>query len=201
MPLKLNIFGNKNKENSSKTAYHVVSKNPLIIISVWNFWINNKVRRQFIDCLKGKKVYFIFFSWWTVEYLPIIYLLKRVINNHRKKYPKHNFIFLCNSKKERKIFKNFKIPSIFCNQNALLDKKIFKIMPDEKKKFDAIYNAQMAWFKRHKLASKINNLALISYFDGINSSKNYYNKTININLPLLKYDLIKGNLILELQAK
>ncbi len=33
------------------------------------------------------------------------------------------------------------------------------------------------------------------------SKKNLYTKTININLPIMKYKLFNGNLILELQAK
>ena len=45
----------------------------------------------------------------------------------------------------------------------------------------------------HKLENSIEVKAL--------SKDKIYSKTININLPILKYSLNKGSLILELQAK
>lgn len=183
------------KETSIKTAYYVISKNPIIIVMVWHLWLYPRIRKSFSESLKGKKAYFILMLWWTSESKFIVSLAKHMLNRYKKKYPEHNFIFLCNSQKEYKLFNKFNLPCIFCNHNALIDEKIFTIMPEDKKRYDAVYNAQMARFKRHKLASKIDNLALITYFDGINSSNFCYNalKKVLSNATWLNKPSSNGN--------
>lgn len=157
-----------------KTAYYILSKNPLINITVWHLWINQHTGKIFSETFRRKKVYFIFLLWWSTESISMVSRIKYILSKHKNKYPEHNFFFLCNSKREYKLFRKFDIPCIFCNNSALIDEKIFTIMLREKKKYDAVYNAQMAWLKRHTLASKIDNLALITYFDGVKSSNFCY---------------------------
>jgi len=53
--------------------------------------------------------------------------------------------------------------SLFCNQNALADERIFRPLPGVEKRFAAIYDAQLARYKRHALAREVSSLALIGY--------------------------------------
>jgi glycosyltransferase involved in cell wall biosynthesis len=49
------------------------------------------------------------------------------------------------------------------NQNCLLNDAVFRPLQDVSPIYDAVYNAQLAPFKRHELAAKIERLALIFY--------------------------------------
>ena len=53
---------------------------------------------------------------------------------------------------------------MYVNHNALVDETLFQIETTTPKRYDAIYNAVLAPFKRHALASKVRNLAVITYF-------------------------------------
>lgn len=72
-----------------------------------------------------------------------------------------NFYFLCNSVNELNLMKNVGLCGDLINQNAWLDESLYSIKQTEKM-FDAIYTARKAKFKRHYLANKVNNLALIA---------------------------------------
>jgi len=140
---------------------NVVSTNPIIIVTVYNL---GKYCRFFPELLQRHRAYFIIICWDAIESEKTVKQLKSEHNEYKKKFPEHELIYLCNSARQHTLFKKFQLPCIFCNQNAFLDENIFKIVPDAKKKYDAIYNARLAPFKRHYLASKINNLAFITYF-------------------------------------
>jgi glycosyltransferase involved in cell wall biosynthesis len=58
--------------------------------------------------------------------------------------------------------------AFFCSQNALLDENRYTILEQTEKKFDAIYTAQVARFKRIHLASEVEKLSLITYRLDIN---------------------------------
>lgn len=185
-----------------KTAYYVISKKPLIITTVWDLWEYHGTKKVFSKIFSNKKAYFLFFFWWSVENIFIVNYIQFQYKRYRKKFPKHNLIFLCNTKKQHELFQRYNLPSIFCNQNSLIDENIFTIMPKIKKKYDAIYNAQMAPFKRHRLASEIDNLALITYFDGVKSKKSYYDRTKKllskakwINQPLLEEQISSNKVV------
>ena len=168
-----------------KTAYYIISKKPLIITTVWDLWEYHGTKKVFSKKYGDKKAFFLFFFWWSVENIFTVNYIQLQYKRYRKKFPKHNLVFLCNTKKQHELFQRNNLPSIYCNQNSFIDEKIFTMLK-LKKKYDAIYNAQMAPFKRHRLASKIDNLALITYFDGVKSKKSYYKKTKKL-LPKAKW--------------
>ena len=55
------------------------------------------------------------------------------------------------------------VQSLFCNQNAFADERIFRPLPAIEKRFAAIYDAQLAPYKRHTLARKVFSLAMMGY--------------------------------------
>jgi len=146
-----------------EAPYCVISSKPIIVITIWDFW---NYFRLFSKIPKRGNVYFIFLCWSLMESDGIVEQIKNEYNKHSKKYPKHKLIYLCNSLKQFKIFGKFDLPRIFCNQNAFLDKRMYKIIPNVGKKYDGIYNARIVTFKRHFLASKVKNLALIAFTGG-----------------------------------
>ena len=141
-----------------KLFYHIINKKPIIIITYGGESIG-----YISELLKKNRAYIIIGFWWSRGSEKSSEKIKRDYIQYKKKYPAHELTFLCNSPIEYKLLGKFNIPRIFCNHNAFLDEKQYRIIPNIQKKYDAVYNAQMAFFKRHYLAQKIKSLALITY--------------------------------------
>jgi glycosyltransferase involved in cell wall biosynthesis len=73
------------------------------------------------------------------------------------------------------LFQEIGVRAALVNQNALADERPFTVMNEVTKRYDAIYNAVMAPFKRHALAVNVPNLAIVTYFTS--GSEPYFNRT------------------------
>ncbi len=143
--------------------YYTLSTNPFIILSPFGNFNKPEVRAMFSKMLKDRRAYFLFFLYSDYEPDCMVGAVKDLYFEYKEENPRHEFVFLCNHQKQYNTFARFNLPRAFCNHNAFVDENIFKILPGQKKRFDSIYNAKMMPFKRHHLAAKINNLALITY--------------------------------------
>lgn len=74
---------------------------------------------------------------------------------------KDRFFFMFPDFPTKTMFEYFGFVGGIVNHNAFLDENLFKIVNSEKK-YDAIYTARLSEFKRHYLASKVENLALVA---------------------------------------
>jgi len=74
---------------------------------------------------------------------------------------KDNFFVLANSDEERRGFMDVGIESEIVNANAWIDTDTMSILNVEKH-YDAIYVGRLVAFKRHYLASKVENLAIVA---------------------------------------
>jgi len=74
---------------------------------------------------------------------------------------KDRFMFMFPDFSAKTMFEYFGFKGDIVNHNCFLDENLFKVVESEKK-YDAIYTARLAPFKRHHLASKVENLALIA---------------------------------------
>lgn len=74
---------------------------------------------------------------------------------------KDRFFFMFPDFPTKTMFEYFGFKGDIINHNAFLDENLFKIVNSEKK-YDAIYTARLSDFKRHHLASKVENLALVA---------------------------------------
>lgn len=153
----------------TKALYYIINDKPCIIITIWDFF------ELFPKILKKRKTYFIFLIWRSMRSEKIAQRAENEYIKHRKKYPEYELIYLCNSPKQYELLKKFSLPCIFCNHNALVDEDIYKIIPSGEKRYDAIYNARLLPCKRHFLASKIKNLALITSY-ALGSTQKQFNK-------------------------
>ena len=77
------------------------------------------------------------------------------------KLRKSNFIFMYPDFATQSLFKIYGFEGDLINQNCFLDYDLFKII-DSEKIYDAVYTARLSAFKRHNLATKVENLALIA---------------------------------------
>ena len=165
------IFNKKDTGN-----YSLLSTNPPIFYV--SYWMNEDLQflysmEKIFEYLKMRKAYF-FYAWcWNIDEPERVHLVRHFEKLHQKKYPKHNFIHLCNTIAQLETFQKCGLNAIFCNKSAFADENIFRPLPDVSKKYDAIYDARLKNYKRHYLASKIENLALIYDFDPTIDSADY----------------------------
>ena len=78
--------------------------------------------------------------------------------------PQAHFIFLAASSYDAYRLASAGVPSFTCNSIIFIDEQVFRPMPPfdgTGYRYDAIYNARFETYKRHELAARIDNLALI----------------------------------------
>jgi glycosyltransferase involved in cell wall biosynthesis len=160
--------------------YYVLDRNPLIIVTM-----EATVDLQLFSEIIGKrKTYFLKFFGWSRETILGMYAEVCCYKKHQAIYPQHKIIFLCNTQKEMKLARHFKLPAIWCNHNGLLDENIYFIENPRKKQYDVIYNARLDPAKRHLLLTNVDNIALILGPNVNNSQKiKKYKDVIRSALP------------------
>ncbi len=107
--------------------------------------------------------YFLFNFWGTIELPGAIKAIRSREDKRKRTFPQHNYIYLCNTLEELRLIQDAGMEGIFCNHNGWIDETIFCLEPVAEKCYDAVYDANLAPYKRHKLAAQIDNLALISF--------------------------------------
>lgn len=105
--------------------------------------------------------FFLIGLWWTYDRE---YDCRALVDAYRLwqlSYPHHAAIVLCNTQEQADLLARAGVSAVLCHQNLSLDERIFRPDPEAKRRFDAVYNAGLAPFKRHLLACDIASLALI----------------------------------------
>jgi glycosyltransferase involved in cell wall biosynthesis len=114
------------------------------------------------------------------------------------KLNKSNFFFMCNSQKELTNLTKYGFIGDIINHNAWLDENLYSIQPTEKK-YNALLIARQAKFKRHYLASKVNNLALVAggprhgHADQIILPPHVYNNDVPLGLDQIIEKINQSN--------
>jgi|SRR5208282_5657409 len=91
---------------------------------------------------------------------------------HLRRFPRHRLIFMANTETERLMLTDAGLETAWVSSNAFVSPAIFIPLPESKKRFDAVYDAQINPFKRHNLAAGIKSLALITA-----RAPSYHNKS------------------------
>ena len=123
------------------------------IMHNWD-WLS-KVAKHITD----RDFFYVYCGWFHNEYFAETY--SRILDELR--LSKNQFFILFNSTKEKNIFDKYGFTGEVINHNCWLDwNKSMKILDNREKIFDAIYIGRRSAFKRHMLARKINNLAIVA---------------------------------------
>lgn len=72
--------------------------------------------------------------------------------------------FMCNADESNRLLRRLRLPGDLVSINCYINEHRFRIT-EEAKRYDAVYAAQMAPFKRLHLAAKIENLLVLTYGD------------------------------------
>lgn len=113
--------------------------------------------------LAGQRVMFLLLAYWSLEYESAIDSLRKNAEYHRRRFPNHGLLFLCNTAREKALLDAAGLDAVFLNQNQVVSERSFRPLDDETVTFDAVYNAKLARFKRHYLAAGIDRVLHIAY--------------------------------------
>ena len=145
--------------------YTVISTNPLIFFVPIDLNLSHFVRNYkfLFDSLNDRKVFIVCNTWWHYEEEWNIDELSRLLNRFKTEYPKYQFIFLCNTLRQKEKFDERKFRSVFCSSNCFVDERLFFPVANVKKEVDAVYDGRLVEWKRHNLAAELESLGLIYY--------------------------------------
>jgi len=176
-------------EDRTSGPYGLISSTPPIFYV--QYWIDEGRRLQY--CLDplfsgvGNRTAYFLYCWrWWIEDPERIAFARDVEIEHRRHYPRHHFIHLCNTLPQLDMFQAAGLEAFFCPQNALVDERLFRPLSTVPKKFDAVYDARLKHYKRHFLARDIDSLALIYAFDKDIDDRDYA-KQICRQLPHARF--------------
>ncbi len=156
---------------------YVINHDPLILITYWHDFV--VTQENFIASLSEyKNVHILIQIGWQRETPERAQELADVLADIKDKREGLHFTFLCNSTQEEEIIRAKGLNAVFCHQNAFIDEKLYPIVPNAKKLFDAIYVARVTPFKRQELACKIKTLRLIGWTSPLETD--YFNKIMSI---------------------
>ena len=162
---------------------YIISHEPLIIITYWHDFVITQ--DDFLVSLsKYENVHILIQIGWHRETPERAQELVDVLDELKKKRSGLHFTFLCNSPHEEELVKAKGLNALFCHQNAFIDEKLYPVIPDTEKLFDAIYVARVTPFKRQELARDIKTLRLIGWTSPLETD--YFDK-IMTDTPQAKW--------------
>lgn len=130
----------------------------LRIFIIENIQHNWKWLKDYSKNFRETDFFLVYCGWYhSIEFATEADKIFRILNLDQDR-----FYFLFNSRLEQLNFAKFGFKGKIINQNAWLDEKSVMRPMNIEKKYDAIYVGRRSAFKRHLLAEKIENLALVA---------------------------------------
>lgn len=139
---------------------------PVLMVAVGGtprLWMVRTLARE----LRGRPAVFLLLLYWSAESEASVSVFHREAERFRADFPDHALVFLCNTARERELFRAAGETAFFANHNMLVREDVFRPLTDVSPRFDAVYNAKLAVFKRHSLAALVAQRALVTYVDGV----------------------------------
>jgi hypothetical protein len=125
-------------------------------------------------CIAGPRLarhraHFLLFPTWSQELADRVDHFAGLAHRYQRDYPRHTLTFLSATDRETHLMRARGCDAVTVSHNIFVNEKIFRPLPEVEPVYDAVYNAQLAVFKRHELASMIDSLALL-YYSGVEPS-------------------------------
>jgi hypothetical protein len=102
---------------------------------------------------------------WSIETRRDAKAIRRAAVLNRLRNPFRRLLFVCNTEAEAALVREKGEAAFFFNHAASVAEAIFQPLPERRAEFDAIYNAQLTWWKRHELTLSIERCAFLFYRD------------------------------------
>jgi len=142
-------------------AYTALSTRPVVLF-VQDFGVG---RRLFalLGSLRAWPVHVVYNTSWHVDEAIVLPEHLARIEALVLAHPSLRVTALAQTEAERTRFAARGVDTVHCNQGAFVDERVFRPLDDVERVHDAIYDARLDPFKRHRLASAVERLALVTY--------------------------------------
>jgi len=157
---------------------HFFDSKDLKIFIIENIPHNYSWLSKYRERIDSRHFFFVYCGWF---HSPVFALNSQEIFSALQ-LNKDNFYFLFNSEVEKQHFSERGFLGDVINQNCWLDENIIVPFEEAQKKFDGIMVARKAAFKRHYLAAKVKNLALVS------SGPSYVTEDLSNSMPTAAFE-------------
>ena len=107
--------------------------------------------------------WFLLSPTWSIEHEGDAREIRARAVVHRLRQPRHSLIFMCNTPVEVDELRRHGEAAFFHNKTSAVSEETFRPLDGVSVEFDAVYNAQLAPFKRHGLALGIERCAFLFY--------------------------------------
>ncbi|MBM4244671.1 MAG: glycosyltransferase [Deltaproteobacteria bacterium] len=142
-------------------AYTALSTRPVVLF-VQDFGVG---RRLFalLGRLRAWPVHVVYHTSWHVDEAIVLPEHLARIEALVRAHPSLRGTALAETEAERARFAARGVDTVHCNQGAFVDERVFRPLVDVQRVHDAIHDARLDPFKRHRLAAAVERLALVTY--------------------------------------
>jgi glycosyltransferase involved in cell wall biosynthesis len=117
------------------------------------------------QALRERPAWFLLAPTWSIESDAVADKLRGLAVLHRRQSPHHRLIFVGNTPREVGLLQARGEAAFFFNKTALTSERLFRPLDALTPDFEAIYNAQLLFWKRHELTLEIPRCAFLFYRD------------------------------------
>ncbi|MBL9086573.1 MAG: glycosyltransferase [Planctomycetia bacterium] len=144
-----------------RAAYAALSTRPVVLF-VQDFGVG---RRLFalLGRLRAVPVHVVYHTSWHVDEAVVLPEHLARIEALGRAHPSLRVTALAPTEAERARFAARGVEAVHCNQGAFVDERVFRPLADVERVHDAVYDARLDRFKRHRLAASVERLALVTY--------------------------------------
>lgn len=151
-------------------AAAILSRNPLVIYTAAGRDLPLGLANGLRGYLSRKPSTFLIGIHGSVERLRTARRIRRAAIVHRARFPSHDFIIMCNTLGEQRVFHDLGERAAFFNHNFLIGTDLFFPITGSQIKYDAVYNGRLSPQKRHHLSLKIDTCAMIFFRSSMEDS-------------------------------
>lgn len=144
--------------------YHSLSTRPLVLhVKDWAFNGAHQPVYGLLSELEAQPTLLLYSPSWFLRKDAQFERIRRVEAKVRARNSALQFIVLAPTGQQLHALRERQLTAIHCNQNAFVDEGIFRPLEKVIGRFNAVYDARLAPYKRHELAVTVDRLALITY--------------------------------------
>jgi len=159
----------------TQAVYGLVSRRPAILhVQIYTDTLGEMTDcyERVFEATRGRPLYLLCSHGALAEYLLPGWL--ELAPTLQSRFPDVHCIHLCNQPEAVELWRAQGLEAIHCNHNAFVDESVFRpLNPPCQRTFRAVYDARLVPFKRHDLATLVDQLALIYYLAPARDDLNY----------------------------
>jgi hypothetical protein len=125
------------------------------------------------EWLADRKALFIVMPMWDITNPKYGEKIARQHETDRRRYPLHRTIQCIVSPESEALCAKRGVETLMLHPNAFVDENLFRPLEGITKEFDTVYDAQIVPYKRHDLATQIENLCLVAYIISSTHNRDY----------------------------